>query len=240
MKPYSHRSNLPKTADDRADSGCKSWSVQIPAQDVMLSGELKIPDPALGIVLFAHGSGSSRHSPRNQSVARSLRHRSIGTLLFDLLTIEEEAEDAVTAHLRFDIGLLAQRLLAATHWVAHHPSGRHSGLAYFGASTGGAAALVAAASLGSRIQAVVARGSRTDLADDQLKFVRSPTLLIIGERDPSVLELNRQSYARLKCEKELAVIPGDTHLFEEPGSLDEVARLAADWFSRHLAPRNER
>jgi putative phosphoribosyl transferase len=189
MKVHFHRSHLPEAVGDGVNSGCKSWSVQIPAPAAMLSGELKIPKPAQGIVLFAHGSGSSRHSPRNQAVARSLRHRGIGTLLFDLLTAEEEAEDAVTAHLRFDIGLLAQRLLAATHWLANHPAGRQFGLGCFGASTGGAAALVAAASLGSLIQAVVARGSRTDLAGDQLKFVRSPTLLIIGEHDPSVSEL---------------------------------------------------
>ncbi|MDD5140370.1 MAG: alpha/beta hydrolase [Verrucomicrobiales bacterium] len=238
MKVCDH-STLSDATENRTDSGSKSWNVQIPAQKVMLPGDLRMPEQAEGLVLFAHGSGSSRHSPRNQAVARSLRKRGIGTLLFDLLTADEEAEDAVTGHLRFDIGLLTQRLVAATHWMGNHPLGRRFNLGYFGASTGGAAALVAAASLGLQIKAVVARGSRTDLVGDKLKFVHSPTLLIVGECDTSVLELNRQSYALLKCEKEMAVIPDATHLFEEPGALDEVAKLAADWFCRHLAPPKE-
>ena len=234
MKVQCPGNNFPEATDDWTDSRSKFWSVQIPAQGVMLPGDLEIPESVHGIVLFAHGSGSSRHSPRNQAVARSLRHRGMGTMLFDLLTSEEEAEDAVTGHLRFDIGLLARRLVAATHWVQIHPLGRHLGLGYFGASTGGAAALVAAASLGSKIKAVVARGSRTDLAGDKLGFVHSPTLLIVGECDPTVLEMNCQAYAQLKCQKELAVITDATHLFEEPGALDEVASLAADWFCRHF------
>lgn len=239
MKTNYTQSVLPDATDDWTDARSKSWSVQIPVQDVMLAGSLEIPQSAQGIVLFAHGSGSSRHSPRNQAVAGALRKRGNGTLLFDLLTSEEGTEDAVTAHLRFDIGLLTRRLVAATHWVAAHPLGQQLGMGYFGASTGGAAALVAAASLGAQIQAVVARGSRTDLAGEKIKFVHSPTLLIVGECDPTVLELNRQAYAQLKCEKELAVIPDANHLFEEPGALDEVASLAAEWFCRHLEPEGD-
>src|SRR5439155_15099012 len=187
------------------------------------------PENALGVVVFAHGSGSSRHSPRNQFVARTLRDSGIATLLFDLLTPAEESEDAMTGHLRFNIGLLAQRLVTATEWVTDHPQARGSGLAYFGASTGGAAALVAAASLGPGIDAVVSRGGRPDLAGGSLAGVESPTLLIVGEGDELVLRLNEQAYAQLPGKKNLAVVPGATHLFEEPGTLEEVARLAAQW-----------
>lgn len=211
--------------------------VRIPADGVTLPGDLSIPEMAMGIVLFAHGSGSSRQSPRNQFVARSLRESGVATLLFDLLTPEEESEDAVSGHLRFNIDLLAQRLETATRWVANHPQGRQLGLGYFGASTGGAAALVAAASLGSVIEAVVSRGGRPDLAGEALPRVESPTLLIVGERDEQVLALNQQACARLRHEKELAVVPRATHLFEEPGALEEVARLASQWFRRHLRPR---
>jgi dienelactone hydrolase len=157
--------------------------------------------------------------------------------LFDLLTPAEESDDALTGHLRFNIGLLAQRLATATQWVADHPQGRGSGLAYFGASTGGAAALVAAASVGLGIDAVVSRGGRPDLAGGSLARVESPTLLIVGERDDLVLRLNQQAYAQLPCQKELAVVSRATHLFEEPGTLEEVARLAAQWFRRFLRPR---
>ena len=216
---------------------CKSWPVRIPTGEVTLSGELGIPESAVGVVVFAHGSGSSRHSPRNQFVARTLRDSRIATLLFDLLTSEEESEDALSGHLRFNIGLLAQRLVTATQWVANHPQGRSSGLGYFGASTGGAAALVAAASLGQGIAAVVSRGGRPDLAGDSLARVESPTLLIVGACDDLVLRLNKQAYAQLPCEKELAVVSRATHLFEEPGALEEVARLAAQWFRRFLRPR---
>ena len=210
---------------------------RIPSSGVTLSGELAIPENAVGVVLFAHGSGSSRHSPRNQFVARTLREAGIATFLFDLLTPAEESEDALTGHLRFNIGLLAQRLVTATQWMANHPQGRRSGLGYFGASTGGAAALVAAASLGSGIDAVVSRGGRPDLAGDALARVGSPTLLIVGERDELVLRLNEQAYAQLPGKKELAVVPRATHLFEEPGALEEVARLAARWFRRFLRLR---
>jgi len=204
---------------------------------VTLDGDLTIPADATGVVLFAHGSGSSRHSPRNQRVARAIRKAGTATLLFDLLTQEEEAEDDLTGCLRFDIALLAARLVEATRWIANQPDTQRLGIGYFGASTGGAAALVAADEIGPAIDAVVSRGGRPDLAGDALEQVQSPTLLIVGERDKQVLDLNRIAFARLHCEKELTVIPRATHLFEESGALEEVARLAADWFRRHLRPR---
>jgi len=208
-----------------------------PANAVTLDGDLTVPARAAGIVLFAHGSGSSRHSPRNQFVARAIREAGIATLLFDLLTREEEAEDDLTRRLRFDIGLLSGRLVEATRWIASQPETQSLGIGYFGASTGGAAALVAAAQIGPAINAVVSRGGRPDLACEALERVQSPTSLIVGERDETVLELNRSAYARLRCEKELKVIPRATHLFEESGALEEVARLAAGWFRRHLRLR---
>ncbi len=208
-----------------------------PAEVLTLEGDLTVPAEAVGVVLFAHGSGSSRRSPRNQFVARAIRDAGTATLLFDLLTKEEEAEDELTGRLRFDIGLLAQRLVEATRWVANQPETRRLGIGYFGASTGGAAALVAAAEIGPAIDAVVSRGGRPDLARDALEHVQSPVLLIVGERDETVLDLNRDAYARLSCEKELKVIPRATHLFEEAGALQEVARLGAAWFGQHLRPR---
>ncbi len=208
-----------------------------PAEVVTLEGDLTVPAEAVGVVLFAHGSGSSRRSPRNQFVARAIREAGTATLLFDLLTKEEEAEDDVSGRLRFDIGLLAQRLVEATRWVANQPETRRLGIGYFGASTGGAAAIVAAAEIGPAIDAVVSRGGRPDLARDALEHVQSPVLLIVGERDETVLDLNRDAYARLSCEKELKVIPRATHLFEEAGALQEVARLGAAWFGQHLRPR---
>ncbi|MBI3849919.1 MAG: dienelactone hydrolase family protein [Verrucomicrobia bacterium] len=236
MKPQVNRVTVAGARGGVADTPTDAWNVQIPAGHVTLSGDLVVPKAPLGMVLFAHGSGSGRHSPRNKFVARTLHEAAIATLLFDLLTREEEAEDAATGHLRFDIGLLAQRLVSATRWMADQPQRGHLSLGYFGASTGGAAALVAAASLGQVIGAVVSRGGRPDLARDALERVQSPTLLIVGERDETVLELNRSAYARLQCQKELAVVPRATHLFEEPGALEEVARLAAKWFCRHLRP----
>lgn len=209
-------------------------SVRITAGSVVLDGDWCLPAGASGIVLFAHGSGSSRHSPRNQAVARTLQDSGTGTLLFDLLTREEEAMDARTGELRFDIGLLARRLMAATRWVARQPESEHLGVGYFGSSTGGAAALVAAAELGSMVGAVVSRGGRPDLAGDALTRVTAPTLLIVGGRDDVVLELNEGACTQLHCEKKLAVVPHATHLFEEPGTLEDVARLAAEWFRRHL------
>ena len=214
-------------------------TVRIPAGREHLEGELKIPAGSKGVVLFAHGSGSSRHSPRNQFVARVIRESGNGTLLFDLLTREEEIEDDVTARLRFDIGLLARRLVEATRWLATQPETQQYGMGYFGSSTGGGAALVAAAELGKQIDAVVSRGGRPDLAGNALPRVLSPTLLIVGEYDEVVIRLNEEALAELRCEKELKIVPRATHLFEEPGTLEEVARLAADWFQRHLRARTE-
>jgi len=198
----------------------------------MLQGDLIIPAGAKSVVLFAHGSGSSRHSPRNQFVARTIREAGVGTLLFDLLTPEEEAIDAQTGHLRFDIGLLAGRLIDATYWLKGDLE--YLLIGYFGSSTGGGAALVAAAELGETVGAVVSRGGRPDLAGEALPLVKAPTLLIVGGLDYPVIEMNREAYARLRCEKELKIVPGATHLFEEPGTLEEVSRLAADWFQKHL------
>jgi pimeloyl-ACP methyl ester carboxylesterase len=206
--------------------------VRIESGTAMLPGDLLLPAGAPGVVLFAHGSGSSRHSPRNQFVARTIREAGLGTLLFDLLTPEEETVDAYTGHLRFNIGLLAERLIDATHWVnGEFPQLR---VGYFGASTGGGAALVAAAELGTLVGAVVSRGGRPDLAGDSLPRVQSPTLLIVGGLDCPVIELNRQAYDQLRCEKKLVIVPDATHLFEEPGTLEKVAQLAAEWFQTHL------
>jgi pimeloyl-ACP methyl ester carboxylesterase len=207
--------------------------VEIVLADARLEGNLEVVDPDAGIVLFAHGSGSSRHSPRNRNVARHLRDRGLGTLLFDLLTDDEERIDLVSREYRFDIPLLAERLVGATRWlIANRPA--PTAVGYFGASTGAAAALIAAAEEPETVRAVVSRGGRPDLAGDALGRVRAPTLLIVGGSDPVVLDLNRDALRRLDCEKSLVVVPGATHLFEEPGALDAVARHAADWFARHL------
>ena len=211
--------------------------LQIPAGEVTLAGDLEIPKNARGLVLFAHGSGSSRQSPRNQAVAEVLRNAGLATLLFDLLTPDEEIEDAYTGHLRFDIGLLSRRLALVTKEIADDPYSRNLGIGYFGASTGGAAALRAAAALGTTIGAVVSRGGRPDLAGEALTYVKAPTLLIVGERDEEVLRLNESAYEKLKCKKSLAIVPHATHLFQEPGALEEVARLAAEWFAKHLGAR---
>jgi dienelactone hydrolase len=223
--------------ESAAEQGASRHDVHVAVGPVRLEGESVVPSDAAGIALFAHGSGSSRHSPRNQAVARALQKSGTGTLLFDLLTREEEVVDARTGHLRFDIGLLAQRLGAVTRWVTLQPKAEDWGLGYFGSSTGGAAALVAAADLGSEIDAVVSRGGRVDLAGDALAQVEAPTLLIVGERDDVVLQLNEKAFEQLHCKKELAVVPRATHLFEEPGALEEVACLAAAWFRRHLKPK---
>jgi putative phosphoribosyl transferase len=212
--------------------------VQISAGSVILHGELQVPNQAAGIVLFAHGSGSSRHSPRNQYVARIIREAGVGTLLFDLLTREEEAVDTITRHLRFDISLLARRLVDVTNWLVSKSETSLLRPGYFGSSTGGGAALVAAAELGGHVGAVVSRGGRPDLAGEALPFVTAPTLLIVGGRDYPVIEMNRDALSQLRCEKRLEIVPGATHLFEEPGTLEHVARLAADWFVTHLQ-RNE-
>ncbi|MGC2626954.1 MAG: alpha/beta family hydrolase [Candidatus Udaeobacter sp.] len=208
--------------------------VQIPAGHAVLSGNLTIPENAVALVLFAHGSGSSRHSPRNQFVARILNGASLATLLFDLLTPEEEALDINTREHRFNIGLLAERLVHATKWVRQQEETRHLRIGYFGSSTGGAAALVAAAEIPQDIGAVVSRGGRPDLAGDALPRVQAPTLLIVGGNDGVVIELNEMARDQMRCEVKLEIIPGATHLFEEPGALEQVAKLASDWFSLHL------
>src|SRR5262245_12214195 len=223
-----------KAATKEPEALALTRDVRIPAGRAHLEGELKIPADAPGVVLFAHGSGSGRHSPRNQFVARVIRESGNGTLLFDLLTREEEIEDNVTGRLRFDIGLLAQRLVDATRWLSGQPEAGQLGIGYFGSSTGGGAALVAAAEVGQRIGAVVSRGGRPDLAANELPRVQSPTLLIVGEYDDVVIRLNEEAMARLRCEKQMKIIPRATHLFEEEGALEQVARLAAAWFRRHL------
>jgi len=204
-----------------------------------IEGDLRLPGDAAGLVLFAHGSGSSRHSPRNRMVATRLDEAGFGTLLIDLLTSGEEAIDNRTGHLRFDVGLLAERLLAAGDVVAGEPSLRDLPLGYFGASTGAAAALIAAAERPEPVAAIVSRGGRPDLAGDALPLVVAPTLLIVGGLDDVVIQMNRRAAGRMRCEHELAIVPGATHLFEEPGALEEVARLAIDWFNRYLRPHVE-
>ncbi len=209
--------------------------VKIPAGMVSLAGSLIVPEGAMIIVLFAHGSGSSRHSPRNQFVADVLNQAGLATLLFDLLTSEEETEDIHTARYRFNIGLLAERLVHATQWILDQKQTRGLRIGYFGSSTGGAAALVAAAERPHDIGAVVSRGGRPDLAGDALARVQAPTLFIVGGHDKVVLELNKQAQQQMRCEVKLEIIPGATHLFEEPGALDRVAQLASEWFLGHAA-----
>ena len=209
--------------------------IRIPAGRAVLSGNLTIPENAVALVLFAHGSGSSRHSPRNQFVARTLNRAGLGTLLFDLLTPEEEALDIHTREHRFNIGLLAERLVHATKWVRQQEETRDLRIGYFGSSTGGAAALVAAAELPQDVGAVVSRGGRPDLAGDALPNVQAPTLLIVGGNDDIVIELNEMARDQMRCEVKLEIILGATHLFEEQGALEHVAKLASDWFVDHLA-----
>ena len=208
--------------------------VRIPAARAVLSGNLTIPENAVALVLFAHGSGSSRHSPRNQFVARTLNRAGLGTLLFDLLTPEEEALDIHTREHRFNIGLLAERLVHATKWARQQEETRDLRIGYFGSSTGGAAALVAAAELPQDVGAVVSRGGRPDLAGDALPKVQAPTLLIVGGNDDIVIELNETARDRMRCEVKLEIIPGATHLFEEPGALEQAAKLSSDWFVNHI------
>ncbi len=210
-------------------------TVEIPAGPVGLEGVLEIPEGARGVVLFAHGSGSGRHSPRNRYVARALRMAGLATLLIDLLTPEEEAADREDGSLRFDVGLLARRLAAAAGWLRNDPQTRDLRVGYFGASTGAGAALVAAAEDPRGVGAVVSRGGRPDLAGDALARVEAPTLLIVGGEDGTVVGMNGEALARLGCEKRLEIIAGAGHLFEEAGALEEVARLASGWFARHLA-----
>jgi dienelactone hydrolase len=212
-----------------------SDEVTIEVDGAGIGGDLALPRDSTGIVVFAHGSGSSRHSPRNRQVAAALNEASVATLLVDLLTADEERLDLETAELRFDIELLAARLGAATGWLADQSSTAALPLGYFGASTGAAAALIAAAERSDVTRAVVSRGGRPDLAGEALARVRAPTLLIVGERDAVVIELNRQALEELTVEARLEIVPRATHLFEEPGALERVAELATDWFTRHFA-----
>src|SRR5258706_3917442 len=210
------------------------------AGTAILEGIRSLRVEADGVVLFARGSGSKRHSPRNRYVARLLNAAKLATLLVDLLTADEEVVDLRTAHLRFDIGLLAERLIAATDWLTQHPDTRRLRVGYFGASTGAAAALVAAAERPDVVGAVVSRGGRPDLAGPALARVRAPTLLIVGGNDLPVIKLNQAALAQLRCEKQLVIVPSATQLFEEPGPLDVVARLAREWFERYLVPAEAR
>ena len=213
--------------------------IQVPAAGVLLDGDLTIPADARGVVLFAHGSGSSRLSPRNRRVAASLRDLGIGTLLIDLLTRDEETVDERTSQLRFDIGLLARRLGGIVEWLAARPEGRPGGIGLFGASTGAAAAAITAAGHPGIVGAVVSRGGRVDLAGAEvLERVTAPTLLIVGASDTQVLRLNEAALGRLAGVRALAIVPGASHLFEEPGTLEQVVRLAGMWFGRHLDGRS--
>lgn len=216
-----------------ANSG-KAQSVTVIAGRIQIQGDLRIPNGARGTVLFAHGSGSSRFSPRNKFVADVLYRAGLATLLIDLLTPKEESIDRVTAAFRFNIGLLAERLVDTTDWVARQPETGSLGIGYFGSSTGAAAALIAAARRPDRVGAVVSRGGRPDLAGPALRALRAPTLLLVGENDPQVIRLNKEAMARMTALTALRIIPGATHLFEEPGALEQVAHLVADWFVRHL------
>ncbi|MFF9094868.1 dienelactone hydrolase family protein [Streptomyces sp. NPDC014802] len=213
-----------------------SRTVRVPADGALLTGDLVVPPGARAVVLFAHGSGSSRHSPRNRMVAERLREAALGTLLVDLLTEEEDARDRVTAELRFDIGLLGERLAAALDWLGREETTRDLPVVLFGASTGAAAALVAAAQRPERVLTVVSRGGRPDLAGDALKAVTAPVLLLVGGRDTEVLRLNEAAARDLGGPHTLHVVPGATHLFEEPGALEEVADTARRWCADHLAP----
>jgi putative phosphoribosyl transferase len=216
--------------------GSSEREVRIPSGDVWLYGDLSLPPKFVGVVLFAHGSGSGRHSARNRQVARHLQQAGIATLLFDLLTAQEEQVDLHTREHRFDIPLLTRRMQDATTWACAQPELQHAPIGYFGASTGSAAALIAAARLGDRIAAVVSRGGRPDLAGAAaLAQVKAPTLLIVGGADHGVIELNEEAHKRMQCEKHLAIVAGATHLFEERGTLEQVAQMAASWFTAHMA-----
>jgi dienelactone hydrolase len=214
--------------------------VYIQAGRAVLSGNLTIPENATGLVLFAHGSGSSRHSPRNQFVAHTLNDGGLATLLFDLLTPDEEATDMYTREHRFNIGLLAERLVHAARWAKQQEQTRNLRIGYFGSSTGGGGALVAAAEIPQDVGAIVSRGGRPDLAGDALPKVQAPTLLIIGGNDDIVIELNEMARDQMRCEVKLEIVPGATHLFEEPGALEKVAKLASDWFVHHLGASSAR
>jgi dienelactone hydrolase len=211
-------------------------AVSICSREITLEGDLSVPHYAKGIVIFAHGSGSSRYSPRNRYVARTLQDSGLATLLFDLLTIQEEDEERWTRHLRFNIPLLADRLVSTTDWIKNNAESRNLNIGYFGASTGAAAALVAAANRPNVVEAVVSRGGRPDLAGTNLEFVKAPTLLVVGENDQTVIELNRTALMKLNKvkNKKIVIIPRATHLFEEPGTLEQVASIACNWFLNYL------
>lgn len=227
----------PSPNRDSAPLSAAAWEeeININVGGLSLNGSLELPNDPIGLVLFAHGSGSSRFSTRNRRVAAELRASALGTLLFDLLTKEEEHEDAYSGHLRFDVTLLAERLRHAARWARRHEKTAHLFLGYFGASTGAAAALIAAADEPEMVHAVVSRGGRPDLAGPALAHVKAPTLLIVGGADDPCIPLNEEAFDELRCEKRLEVVPGASHLFEEPGALDVVAKLATWWFSSHLA-----
>jgi putative phosphoribosyl transferase len=215
-------------------------AVQIASHGLLLEGDLRIPGRPQGLVIFAHGSGSSRHSPRNRSVAEVLNESGMATLLLDLLTAEEEYAERWTRHLRFDLTLLSSRLVSARRWAAVDEDVGGLPVGYFGSSTGAGAALIAAAYEPEEIAAIVSRGGRPDLAAEAIPRVRAPTLLIVGGNDETVLELNQKAFELLRCEKQLRIVPGASHLFEEPGALDEVARVSAEWFAEHLPRERER
>ena len=220
---------------DRTPGGNQAqYQVQV-GNNITLEGNLSLPQNPRGVVLFAHGSGSSRHSPRNQFVAQVLREAGFATLLIDLLTLQEEEQDRSTGHLRFDIDLLSQRVVGATNWLTINPTTANLKIGYFGASTGAAAALVAATERPIAVGAVVSRGGRPDLAGSHLSTVQAPTLLLVGSKDTQVIELNRMAFSLLRSEKHIEIIPGASHLFEEPGTLEKVAESASRWFTRYLA-----
>ncbi len=226
--------NEEENEEEEEEKVAISREIWVSVGSITLLGELSVPGRAEGLVLFAHGSGSSRHSLRNQYITKVIRDAGIGTLLFDLLTREEEKIDLQTRLLRFDIGLLARRLVGATQWVKRQKETAPLRIGYLGASTGGGAAMVAAAEMGDEIGAVVSRGGRPDMAGEALAQVVSPTLLIVGGLDDVVMRLNEEALGKLKCVKEMMIVPGATYLFEEPGKLEEVTRLAADWFRKYL------
>jgi pimeloyl-ACP methyl ester carboxylesterase len=213
----------------------KLQSRQLDLDDVELTADVRLPPGTTALVVFVHGSGSGRSSPRNRYVAESLAERGLGSLLFDLLTVSEQRLDNLTGELRFNIPLLAKRLVSVIDWIGHDSALRSLRIGLFGASTGAAAALLAAVERADAVHAVVSRGGRTDLAGPALSQVRAPTLQIVGAQDPLVVRLNRQSSQALRCVQRLDIVPGATHLFEEPGALEEVARLAGDWFAEHLS-----
>jgi predicted alpha/beta-hydrolase family hydrolase len=209
-------------------------TIKIPVGNAKVEGNLFLPSGTHGVVVFAHGSGSSRYSPRNQYIAQEFNKAQLGTLLFDLLTQDEEQEDEFTAQYRFDIPLLAGRLVGVTKWLRNHSQTRPLSLGYFGASTGAAAALIAAAKMPHEVEAVVSRGGRPDLVGEYLADVKAPTLLVVGGLDVEVIDLNRQAMRQMTNKNRLVIVEGATHLFEEPGKLEEVARVAMEWFSRYL------